>query len=114
MIVVVPVDPPWRECVQRSLDLPAELSDDDATALYEAAVTDVVRTVQASAGQLLVNHRDRETLPSVDRTDDPADTAHTVVTDALSDPNEVRFERQIGSTVSARIGNTVTPLLDRE
>lgn len=114
MIVVVPVEPPWEECLAWSLEATDDRPDAGVTALYEAAVTDVIRTVRASGGRLLVNYRDEETLPSVDRTADAAAACRALVDDAVSDPEEVRFERQIGSTVAARIGNTVTHLLEQE
>lgn len=114
MIVVVPVDPPWPECAPTWFDHPDELADADVTALYEAAVTDVVRTVEHSGGKLLVNYRDGASLPAVDRTDEPAAACRELVADAVADIDAVRFERQVGSTVSARIGNTVTHLLEEE
>lgn len=114
MIVVLPVDPPWRECVPTWFDVPAELTDADLTALYEAAVTDVIRTVAESGGKPLVNYRDAETLPAVDRPDEAEAACRALVADAVGDTDAVRFERQVGSTVSARVGNTVTHLLETE
>lgn len=113
MIVVVPVDPPRAECVSPRFELPDEL-EADATALYEAAVTDVLRTVTESGGKLLVNYRDDETLPAVDGSDEPLEACRSLVADGVPDVDAVRFERQVGSTVSARIGNTVTHLLEEE
>ncbi|MFC3958248.1 hypothetical protein [Halovivax cerinus] len=113
MIVVVPVDPPWAECASSRLSIADQLDDSAVEALYEASVTDVLNTAHASGGQLLVNYRDGETLPETDRPDDPEAACRDLVEGALGS-EEVRFERQVGSTHAARMGNTVTHLLERE
>ena len=130
MIVVVPVDPPREGLVLSSLVDETPLSAADAVALYEASVTDVLRAVADSGGELLVNYRDEETLPEEFVGNDPSDESgdaeaavRDLVADALEDVSvysgrddgdDVRFERQVGSTRAARIGNTVTHLLERE
>ncbi|MCU4740328.1 hypothetical protein [Natronoglomus mannanivorans] len=124
MIVVVPVDPPRDGLVLSSLAETTPLSLPDARRLYEAATADVVRTVVSSGGELLVNYRDEETLPMDDgvgdeETETDAETeVRTLVTDALGEDvleaEDVRFERQVGSTRAARVGNTVTHLLEEE
>lgn len=135
MIVVVPVDPPRPGLVCERLVEETSLTPEGAARLYEAAVQDVCTAAVASGGDLLVNYRDEETLPNSsdeEGVDDggPAGDAETeiraLVEDALgfdfdleSDDGsdgetEVRFERQVGSSRSARIGNTVTHLLERE
>ncbi|AFZ74502.1 glycosyltransferase family protein [Natronobacterium gregoryi] len=118
MIVVVPVDPPREGLVLTGLVESTPLSENEAIQLYEAAVTDVVRTAVDSGGDLLVNYRDEETLPDEVADGDSEEAVRALVTDALeetdTDSEAVRFERQVGSSKSARIGNTVTHLLERE
>ncbi|ELY43452.1 hypothetical protein [Natronorubrum sulfidifaciens] len=125
MIVVVPVDPPRAGLVLSSLVEQTPLTDAEAVRLYEAAVSDVCWAVDASGGELLVNYRDETTLPETFADGDAKAEIRTLVADALGDleaPDDdgphsddgVRFERQVGSSHSARIGNTVTHLLERE
>ncbi|NUC72324.1 hypothetical protein HTZ84_08375 [Haloterrigena sp. SYSU A558-1] len=125
MIVVVPVDPPREGLVLSSLVDETPLSAADAVALYEAAVADVCWAVAQSGGDLLVNYRDAETLPDefTDSDADPEAEVRALVIDALGEDAiagdgdrdaGVRFERQVGSSRAARIGNTVTHLLERE
>ena len=121
MIVVVPVDPPREGLVLSSLVDETPLSAADALAVYEAAVTDVLRAVDASGGELLVNYRDAETLPDAFADGDAEAEVRSLATDALgdraaesADGDGVRFERQVGSSRAARVGNTVTHLLERE
>ncbi|SFB95806.1 hypothetical protein SAMN05444422_103237 [Halobiforma haloterrestris] len=121
MIVVLPVDPPREGLVLPALVERTPLSAADAVALYEAAVSDTVRAAADSGGDLLVNYRDAGTLPveyAGDDRPDPESEIRDLVADALADAAidlaDVRFERQVGSTRSARVGNTVTHLLERE
>jgi hypothetical protein len=113
MIVVVPVSPPRDGLVLSSLVERTPVTDAEAAVLYEAAVVDTLRAVAASGGDLLVNYRDAETLPdSVNG--DPEAKIRELADAALESLEGVRFERQVGSTRSARVGNTVTHLLERE
>lgn len=118
MIVVVPVDPPADGLLPNSLLEETPLSRTDVRRLYEASVADVVRAVDASGGELLVNYRDEETLPDgvSEAADGPEPEAavRSLVEAALESVEDVRFERQVGSTRAARVGNTVTHLLERE
>ncbi|SDQ92888.1 DUF2064 domain-containing protein [Natronobacterium texcoconense] len=120
MIVVVPVDPPREGLVLSELVESTLLSETEAVRLYEAAVIDVVRTAVDSGGNLLVNYRDEETLPekAADEGGDAESEVRSLVADALEGTDtaidDVRFERQVGSSKSARVGNTVTHLLERE
>jgi 2-phospho-L-lactate guanylyltransferase (CobY/MobA/RfbA family) len=116
MIVVVPVDPPRTGLVLSSLADRTPITEAQAATLYEAAVVDVLRAVATSGGELLVNYRDAETLPDSAAGGDPAQRIRDLAESALADEDlgDVRFERQVGSTRSARIGNTVTHLLERE
>lgn len=88
----------------------------DAARLYEAAVADVLRAVAESGGDALVNYRDEGTLPEAFADGDHEAAVRELAAAALGDEalDEVRFERQVGSTRAARIGNTVTHLLERE
>jgi hypothetical protein len=95
-----------------SLDVLADLTlGDEALAdLYAAMLADVCQAVDASGADLLVNYR------TVDELDDEeaAAAVRDAVEPALSSLDEVRFEPQVGSSFSARAGNTVTHLLERE
>ncbi|MCU4926818.1 hypothetical protein OB905_12650 [Halobacteria archaeon AArc-dxtr1] len=114
MIVVVPVDPPRDGLVLTRLVESTPLTDREAVTLYRATVSDVFRATTESGGDLLVNYRDDETLPDEHAGDDPAGDVRDLASDALGDLDDVRFERQVGSTRAARMGNTVTHLLERE
>ncbi|AEH37775.1 hypothetical protein [Halopiger xanaduensis] len=117
MIVVVPVDPPREGLVLPSLVETTPLTAAEAASLYEAAVADVLYAVASSGGDLLVNYRDEETLPDEfagAEFDDPETEVRELAAAALETTDDVRFERQVGSSHSARIGNTVTHLLERE
>ncbi|WP_254763548.1 hypothetical protein [Natrinema marinum] len=114
MIVVVPLDPPQEGLVLPSLVEETPLSDAEAVSLYEAAVADVLWAVASSGGDLLLNYRDAETLPAAYADGDPEAEVRSLALGALGEDADVRFERQVGSSRSARIGNTVTHLLERE
>lgn len=116
MIVVVPVDPPQDGLVLASLAERTPLSEREARRLYEATTADALQTVAASGGDLLVNYRDEETLPPDFDGGDPEAEVRSLVDDALTDESSsaARVERQVGSTRSARVGNTVTHLLEGE
>ncbi|EMA38404.1 hypothetical protein [Halococcus hamelinensis] len=102
--VAVLCDPP-RTGVLPDLDR-SPLSQTDCSALYAAMCADTVRAVEASAADLLVNYRADD--------EGPPEDLRTVVRDALDDPDEARFEPQVGSTFSGRVGNTLTHLLETE
>lgn len=116
--VAVLCDPPRDGLVLPDLPVTSPLSVGEATALYTAMVKDVCRAVEASGGELLVNYRPEDALPDHDgshATDtDPERELRTVVENALSEPENARFERQVGQTFSGRAGNTATHLLERE
>ncbi|WP_121742754.1 glycosyltransferase family protein [Natronorubrum halophilum] len=123
MIVVVPVDPPREGLVLSSLVEQTPLSAAEAVTLYEATVIDVLRAVESSGGDLLINYRDADTLPAAVADDDAEAEVRALATDALGEFEEesgangegtVRFERQVGSSRAARVGNTVTHLLEQE
>ena len=102
--VAVLCDPP-RTGVLPALDS-SPLSTEARTTLYAAMVADTVHAVEASAADLLVNYRADD--------EDPPEALRTVVTDALDQPDDARFEPQVGSTFAGRVGNTLTHLLETE
>ncbi|QLG51266.1 hypothetical protein [Natrinema halophilum] len=114
MIVVVPVDPPREGLVLSSLVEQSPISDGEAVSLYEAAVADVLWAVARSGGDLLINYRDAESLPEAHSGGDPESEVRALAVDVLGESADVRFERQVGSSRSARVGNTVAHLLERE
>jgi hypothetical protein len=87
------------------------LDESEATALYAAMLTDVCRAVEASGAELLVNYRPAEQVPDGV---DPEAAVREPLDAALDAPADARYEVQVGSSFSARVGNTVTHLLDRE
>ena len=111
-------DPPREGVVLADLAATTPLSAAEVADLYAAMCADVLRAVEASASDLLVNYRPDEALP--DGTDEPnepedAESAVRALADAaLDDPGAARYEVQVGSTFAARMGNTVTHLLDTE
>ncbi|MFC7213167.1 hypothetical protein ACFQO4_03620 [Saliphagus sp. GCM10025334] len=127
MIVVVPVDPPHEALAPDSLLEYDSFAAADWPAYYRAMVADVVNAVASSGGDLLINYRDEETLPDDVAVEDPEAAVRAMVLEALGDiesldgdaevtdgAEAVRFERQVGSTRAARVGNTVAHLLERE
>lgn len=111
--VAVVARPPYPGVVLQSLT--ETIGEDDAVELYEAMLGDVCEAVAASGGALLVNYAPREHLPeSVPEDAEPKTAIQNVVAEAVPDPDTVRYEVQVGSTHAARVGNTVSHLLERE
>lgn len=84
------------------------LSTAEAATLYEAMLADTMAAVRNSGGDLLVNYAPGE---------DDAETEarlRSVAASTLDDPDDIRFEVQVGSTESAVVGNTITHLLETE
>ncbi|MFC4448318.1 TIGR04282 family arsenosugar biosynthesis glycosyltransferase [Halorussus aquaticus] len=114
-VIAVFADPPRPGLVLPRLAESSPLSPAEAADLYAATLKDTVRAVERSGGELLVNYRDEESIPEGHDGDQQAEAeVRALVTDALADPGEARFEVQVGSTVSARAGNTVSHLLEEE
>jgi glycosyltransferase A (GT-A) superfamily protein (DUF2064 family) len=115
-VVAVLADPPRPGLAAPRLADAGPLSESEAASLAAAMLKDTLRAVEASGGDLLVNYRPDDLLP--DRHVDPEESAEEslrgLAADALEDPDAARFEVQVGSTVSARAGNTITHLLERE
>jgi hypothetical protein len=132
-VIAVLADPPREGLVLPELPATSPLSAAEATDLYAAMLTDVLVAVERSGGDLLVNYRSEESLPAAfsraddgdgegaDADDSDVDAPPTaeaevraIAAEALSDVDEARFEVQVGSTPSARAGNTITHLLREE
>ncbi len=114
-IVVALANPPREGLVGTELSASTPLSTAEAAELYEAQLRDLVLAVDRSGGDLLVNYPEPEALPAHARTEtSPEAELRAVVADTLGGTEDVRFEPQVGSTVSARAGNTVTHLLREE
>ncbi|WP_411963801.1 DUF2064 domain-containing protein [Haloferax sp. YSMS24] len=114
-VIVVLAEPPRPGLVLPDLAETSPLTETEAATFYTAMLKDICTAVKRSGGELLVNYRTDDDIPDEFVTDTPSEAAvRTVVTDALGGTDEVRFEPQVGSTFSARAGNTVTHLLDEE
>lgn len=110
--VAVLADPPMEGAVLQGLVDDQVVTETQAVSLYRAMVGDVCEAVQTSGAELLVNYRPADQVP-VD-VEDPESALQSIVEDALADTDDVRYEVQVGSTFAARVGNTVTHLLERE
>jgi glycosyltransferase A (GT-A) superfamily protein (DUF2064 family) len=120
-VIAVFADPPRPGLVLPELAESSPLSEAEAATLYAAALKDTFRAVENSGGELLVNYRPDDLLSEGHAADGSAESdqsaaaeVRALAADALADPDEARFEVQVGSTFSARAGNTVSHLLDRE
>lgn len=112
---VLLADPPRDGLVLPRLPDTSPLTEHEATGLYAAMVKDACVAAATSGGDLLVNYRPEDLLPERHRTgDDPEAELREVVADALEEPEDARFEVQVGSTLDARAGNAVTHLLRDE
>ncbi|WP_435194235.1 hypothetical protein [Natronomonas sp. EA1] len=101
--VVVLCQPPRPGSVLTDLVATSPLSETEAAQLYAAMTTDIVRAVEHSGGELLLNYRD---------VDDEAEAeVREMVAAETEDP---RCEVQVGETFSGIAGNTVTHLLETE
>jgi len=108
--VAVMADPPVEGFVLPEL-AGGPLSESERATLYTAMLTDVCRAVEASGAELLVNYRPAEQVPDGV---DPESTVRESLSEGLDAPGTARYEVQVGSSRSARVGNTVTHLLERE
>lgn len=108
--IAVLAAPPEPGVALSDLSSGTPLSEGEAARLYEAMLVDVCRTVQAGGADLLVNYRPADRLP----VDEPETALREVLADELEEPAEARYEVQVGETFAARVGNTVTHLLEEE
>jgi len=117
-VVAVLVDPPRDGLVLPDLPDETPLSAAEATRLYEAMVSDLLLAVAESGGDLLVNYRSDDQLPDehVPGGADAEAEVRDLVADVLDEDQResARVEVQVGSSRSARVGNTVTHLLEAE
>ncbi|MUV57863.1 DUF2064 domain-containing protein [Halogeometricum sp. CBA1124] len=115
-VVALMADPPRPGLVLSELAATSPLSEAEAADLYAAMLKDTMVAVSRSGGDLLVNYRSEELLPEAYRDEEGTAEAEvrTLAVDALDDPDEARFEVQVGSSFDARAGNTVMHLLRDE
>jgi glycosyltransferase A (GT-A) superfamily protein (DUF2064 family) len=120
-VIAVFADPPRPGLVLPALAESSPLSEAEAADLYAATLKDTFRAIERSGGELLVNYRPDDLLPDEfagegngEESRSPEAEVRAIVADALEAPSEARFEVQVGSTVSARAGNTVSHLLEQE
>mgnify|MGYP006282052351 FL=1 len=114
-VVALLADPPRPGLRFPDLAATSPLNEDEAAELAAAMDRDAMRAVERSGADLLVNYRPDDLLAEGDRTDvAPEAELRALAADAVADVSEVRFEPQVGSTPSARVGNTVTHLLEEE
>ena len=114
-VVVLLADPPRPELRFPDLAATSPLSGSEAAELAAAMDRDAMRAVERSGADLLVNYRPEDSLDEAHRTDaSPEAEMRALAADAVEDVSDVRFEPQVGSTPSARLGNTVTHLLEEE
>lgn len=117
-VVAVTVDPPREGLVLPALAEESPLSEREAATLYEAMAADAFRAVVESGGDLIVNYRSDDQLPDefVSNDSDAEQEVLTLLADVLTDEEheEVRVEVQVGSSKHARVGNTITHLLESE
>ncbi|MFD1525876.1 hypothetical protein, partial [Halolamina salina] len=114
-VVVLLADPPRPGLRFPDLAATSPLSESEAAELAAAMDKDTMRAVERSGADLLVNYLPEDLLPEAHRTEaTPEAELRALAADALEDVSDVRFEPQVGSTTSARVGNTVTHLLETE
>ncbi|WP_251330526.1 DUF2064 domain-containing protein [Haloplanus pelagicus] len=113
--IAVMADPPREGLVATDLAATSPLTEAEAAECYAAMCRDVFVAVSRSGGDLLVNYRPDDLLPSEHVTDTTAKAAvRALAAGALDDPGDARFEPQVGSAFDARAGNTITHLLREE
>jgi len=114
-VLAVLAKPPRTGLVLPELAATTPLSESDVAAFYEAMLRDTFLAVDRSGGELLVNYLPEDQFQEEYHTDvDPVAELRSIAADTLDDVSDVRFEPQVGSTVSARAGNTLTHLLETE
>lgn len=87
------------------------LTPGEAKTLYTAMLQDVCEIVQHGEADLLVNYPPPDTVPAEV---DPEAALRDVIEPAVPDPEEVRYEVQVGSSTAAQVGNALTHLLETE
>lgn len=114
--VAVFVRPPEPGSTLTALVDAGAVTADEATDLYRGLARDVCVAVETSGADLLVNYRPVDADDPTGAVEDPdaLEAVRDVVEEALDEPADARYEVQVGSTFSARAGNTVTHLLEQE
>lgn len=107
--VVVLADPPVEQCVPALL--PSGLDAGTDSELYGALLADLCTAVQHGEADLLINHPPEEEVPAGV---DPVESIRQRITESVPEPDEVRYERQVGESDAARVGNSLTHLLETE
>ncbi|MFB6094805.1 MAG: DUF2064 domain-containing protein [Halanaeroarchaeum sp.] len=113
-VAVALVDPPREGLVLPEIAAETALSPGDARDLYEAMLADFFDVAADANVDVLVNYPTPDRLPDGDG--DPAAEIRSVAASVLDreDLSDLRFEVQVGSSPSARIGNAITHLLRDE
>jgi hypothetical protein len=104
--VVVRADRPVEGDALVGLAAATPLTEAETATLYRSALADVASVVEQTGASLLVTHPE-------DQPDDE-DRLRDIVEPVLDAPEDARFEPQVGSSPAARMGNTVTHLLETE
>ncbi|WP_458187192.1 TIGR04282 family arsenosugar biosynthesis glycosyltransferase [Haladaptatus sp. NG-WS-4] len=113
--IAVLADPPREGYVLPELAATSPLSESEVTELYAEMLKDTFVAAANSGGELLVNYRSDDAIPAAFESETSSENElRALVDEALDDTEDVRFEVQVGSTFSARAGNTATHLLERE
>ncbi|MDL5361231.1 hypothetical protein [Halalkalicoccus sp. NIPERK01] len=110
--VAVFADPPRSGLVLSRLIETSPISTEEAADLYGAMLSDVCLAVERSGGELLVNYRPDDLLPDEHAGGDAEAEIRDLLDGVLEEPP--RVETQVGSTRAARVGNTVSHLLETE
>jgi len=114
-VIAVLAKPPREGLVLPELAETTPLSEAAVAEFYEAMLRDTFLAADRSGGELLVNYLPEDEFDEAYHTDiDPVAELRSIAADTLDDVSEVRFEPQVGSSVSSRAGNTLTHLLDNE
>lgn len=114
-VVALLADPPRPGVRFPDLAATSPLNSEEVAELAAAMDKDAMRAVERSGADLLVNYLPGELLDEEHRTEVPTEAEiRALAAEALEDVGSVRFEPQVGSTPSARVGNTVTHLLRDE
>lgn len=115
-VITLFVDPPRPGLVFPDLVEQSALSAGEAAELYQAIFQDLLLSATASGGDVLINYRPDDLLPTkfTDESEPAAEKISQIAASTIETLDNIRFEVQIGSTQSARVGNTVTHLLDKE
>jgi glycosyltransferase A (GT-A) superfamily protein (DUF2064 family) len=114
-VVVLLADPPRPGLRFPDLAETSPLNEDEVAELAAAMDRDAMRAAERSGADLLVNYLPDDLLDEEYHTDASSEAeVRALAADALENVGDARFEPQVGSTPSARVGNTVTHLLEEE